>query len=271
MSVHRTIVFLLTLSVCLVVTANACAAAPAWDIQSISSPNNFLPGEESGEDKYQVFIVNNGGEVTDGTPITITDTLPKGLGVQSLELRSPRGLNPNISGGCQPPVTIDEVTTVSCKVTNKLQPDSEPAVLNPSNVLFLQINVTVPSTAAGTLVNQVEVNGGGAAAVSAKSENEASFEEAQAGFEEFQTELTGPDGLPVVGAGTRPYQFTTAVAVNTVKGKTPGSPQVTAGGDLKNVEVSLPPGLAGNQLAVERCTARQFNTNLVNGKEGAGG
>ena len=65
--------------------ADAATPAPAWDIQSISAPTNFLPGEASGEDRYQVFLTNSGSKPrTDQSPITITDTLPKRLGVKSL-------------------------------------------------------------------------------------------------------------------------------------------------------------------------------------------
>jgi hypothetical protein len=255
---------LLTLSVCLTASANTYAATPAaaWDIQSLSTPTAFLPGEDSGEDRYQVFITNSGGKATDQSPITITDTLPRGLGVKDVELRSPRGGNPIISSGCKAPVTTDEVTTVSCEVTNALQPVSEPARLDPGNILFLEVKTEVPPAAAGTLVNRVEVSGGEAKAVTEEFENQASAEDAKAGFEEFEAQLTGPDGLPATGADARPYQFTTTFALNTVT-QAPGSlaPVVAAGGNLREVEVALPPGLAGNPAALTRCTAQQFNTN----------
>jgi hypothetical protein len=264
MSSRKPIVSLLALAICLAAGANANAATPkaAWDIQSISAPTNFLPGEASGEDRYQVFIANSGGEPTNGTPITIVDALPKGLGVKSVELRSPRGGNPIISEGCDPPLTVAEVTTVSCEVTNALKPEYEPARLEPSNALFLEVKVTVPPGASGTLVNRVKVEGGGAATLSAEAENEASTENAKAGFEEFQAELTGPDGLPVSEADSHPYEYTTSFALNTIT-EAPGKlhPVVAAEGNLREIEVTLPPGLAGNPTAVTRCTAQQFNTN----------
>jgi hypothetical protein len=265
MNARKPIVALLALLLCFAVDANAGAATPtpAWDIQSISAPTNFLPGEESGEDRYQVFLTNSGAEPTDESPITIVDTLPRGLGVKGVELRSPRGGSPNISGGCQAPVTVAEVTTLTCEVTNALLPGDEPARLEPGNALFLQINTSVPADAAGTLVNQVRVEGGGAATVSAEAENEASSENAKAGFEEFQAQLTGPDGLPVSAADSHPYQYTTSFAVNTIT-EAPGSghPVVAAGGNLREIEVTLPPGLAGNPTAIGRCTAQQFNTTV---------
>jgi hypothetical protein len=265
MSARKLHLFLLALALCLALSAEASAAtpSPAWDIQLISAPTNFLPGEASGEDRYQVFITNSGGKPTDESPIAIVDTLPKGLGVKGLELRSPRGSSPNITGGCKAPTTVGEVTTVSCEVTNALLPGDEPARLEPGNMLFLEVKTTVPPDAAGTLVNHVKVEGGGAATVTAEAKNQASTEDAKAGFEEFQAELTGPDGLPATGADSHPYQYTTSFAVNTVT-EAPGSghPLVAAEGNLREIEVTLPPGLVGNPTAVERCTGQQFNTQL---------
>jgi hypothetical protein len=238
----------------------AAPASPAWDVQSIPMPTNFIPGEEGGEDTYQLFLVNSGAKATDGSPITITDTLPKGIGVKGLELRAPRGANPTIpAGGCEAPATVGEVTTVSCEVTNALLPKVEPARLEPGEGLLLRIETTVPPTASGTLVNRVEVKGGGAATVSAEAENQAGVEDAEAGFQEFKAELTGPDGLPVSAADSHPYQYTTSFAVNTITTKPgAGRPLIAAGGNLREIEVALPPGLAGNPTATERCTAQQF-------------
>ena len=265
MRARKPIVGLSALALCLAVSANANAATlkPAWDIQSISAPTNFIPGEESGEDRYQVFIANSGGAPSDASPITITDTLPKGLGVKSVELRSPRGSSPIISEGCKAPVTVAEVTTVSCEVTNALKPEYEPARLEPSNMLFLEVRVTVPPNATGSLLNRVEVSGGGATAVSTEAENEATTEDAKAGFEEFRAKLTGPDGLAVSAADSHPYEYTTSFALNTIT-EAPGQqhPVVAAEGNLREIEVALPPGLAGNPTAVGRCTAQQFNTNV---------
>ena len=64
--------------------------APAWSIQSLSTPTNFVPGDESGRANYQTYITNSGGKVTDQSPITITDTLPAGLEVSGVRLSSTR-------------------------------------------------------------------------------------------------------------------------------------------------------------------------------------
>ena len=115
----------------------------------------------------------------------------------------------------------------------------------------------------GPLHNRVEVVGGGAAeAAAVESENELSSEAAQAGFEEFKAELTGADGKPVTGADSHPYQYTTSFGANLVAAPAESSaPFLPAQGDLKEIEVALPPGLAANPRVTPRCTAQQFTTH----------
>jgi hypothetical protein len=248
-------------------TASATAApvsSPAWAVQSIAAPTNFLPGDESGLDRYQVEITNSGGATTNRDPITIVDTLPVGLAVDHIELRVPRNNGINIApAGCKTK-TSGEVSTVSCEVTealDALQPGIEPARLDPGNQLVLTIIVKTAATVSGTLVNQIEVKGGGAQPVSQEAENQASAADAQAGYQEFHARLLGADGRPATGAGSRPYQYVTSFALNMVSTE-PGSPTdfVPAEGDLKEIEVKLPPGLSGNPTAIERCTQQQFAT-----------
>jgi uncharacterized repeat protein (TIGR01451 family) len=230
---------------------------PVLSIQSLAAPTNFALNSKA---NYQVFITNNGGKTTDQSEITITDTLPAGLEVERVDLFGPRQSSQDIDKDCEVDVA-GEVSTVTCKVTDALRPQTEPAKLFPTNGLFLEIRVAVPPDAAGTLVNQVEVEGGGAAAATANVENEVSAKDPPAGFAEFKAELTGPDGLPVGAAASHPYQYTTSFAVNLVPSP-PGSafPFVPAEGDLKDVEVALPPGLAANPTAVDRCSAQDFIT-----------
>jgi hypothetical protein len=266
MSTVRKFLILSALTGALAVPASAAAATPtpAWDIQSLAVPTNFEAGDASGAARYQVFVANSGGKVTDPTvaSITITDTLPAGIEVKEVGLFAAKGAGTDISKGaaCKTE-TAGETTTVSCEVTDALSPKVEPAKLYPGDALALEIRVGIPSSATSTLVNHVEVEGGGAAAVSAQSENRVSSEDPPAGFEEYKAGWTGVDGLPSTGADSHPYQYTTAFGVNVVKGPASSSAAfIPAGGDLREIEVALPPGLAGNPTSIERCNAQQFNT-----------
>ncbi len=246
------------------VPANAAnpSAAPAWAIQSIAAPTRFAPGDETGRDHYLVYFTNSGDSPTDGSPVTVTDTLPAGLTVKAVTLLSPRT---TLEFGA-PPVCAQELSSggavkVTCEVTEAIHPSLEPAKLYPDNHLILDIAVSTPLNASGTLANKVEVRGGGANPASLETNNQASTEDARAGFEYFHAELAGPDGSPATSADSHPYSYVTSFATNTVPTE-PGSAAtyLPAGGDLKEIEVMLPPGLIGNPTAIQRCTPQQFTT-----------
>jgi hypothetical protein len=244
--------------------AIAATPAPAWSIQPLASPTVFLSGEQSELNKkprYQVFVTNNGAEKTDSSPIKIVDTLPAGLTVKSVELAPSRGGLGSLGNVCKTEVS-GEVSTVSCEVAEPVPPKLEPARLSPGDQMLLEIKVSVLPSGSGPLVNRVKVEGGGAETVTAEGENEIGNEGAKAGFEEFRAELSGADGRPASAADTHPYQYTTSFGLNVV----PAPPGATgsvlpAEGDVKEIEVALPPGLAGNPTATPRCTAQQFTTH----------
>jgi uncharacterized repeat protein (TIGR01451 family) len=266
MRFNRTLLTTLVFSVIGIVPASASAAAatpvPAWSIQSLSMPTNFTPGDESGSDRYQVFVTNSGGAATNRSPITITDTLPAGLTVKEVIFSPARlvvGEAPQFCHTTTDPVT--KVSTVSCEVSEPVPPKREPARFSPGDAMLLEVKVAVPPTADGTLINRVEVAGGGAEQVIGESKNQVSGEDAKAGFEEFSTQLTGVDGRPITAADAHPYEYTTSFGVNMVP-TPPGSAAsfVPAQGDLRQVEVALPPGLIGNPTAIPRCSAQDFTT-----------
>jgi hypothetical protein len=252
--------------------APAAAPSPAWTIQSLASPTSFDASHPAGLDNYQVHVTNSGGHETDGSQITIVNTLPKGLTVEKVSLFPPRQILTDIAPAptCETN-TVSDVTTVTCQVTESVLPSAQPAKLNPGDELLLQITVATPPSASGSLINHVRVEGGGAGVVEGKFENRVADAHTPAGFTEFETTLTGPDGLPATGAASHPYQYTTSFAVN-LERTPPGSsyPVAPAEGELREIEVALPPGLAGNPTAVGRCTPQQFNTFETKSSEGQG-
>ncbi len=246
-------------------SAQAATPAPAWSVRSVAVPTNFEPGDKSGKSFYEVMVANDGGALTDGTPITITDTLPAGLTVKGVELEL---LATTGSGSADFAPSIcktekaGEISTVTCKIEEGLPTAIEPARVWPSEQLRLVIKVAIPASASGLLENSAQVEGGGGLAASTVSDNEASEEPAAAGLSEFNAELSGPDGAPVTAAASHPFQFTTSFAVNTERTPLGSAAEIVpAEGDLKDIEVALPAGLIGNPTAVERCTAQQFNTS----------
>ncbi len=256
-----TLLATMLLGMAIATPARAATPAPSWSIHGVAAPTNFAPGESSGVDLYEVTVANNGAEVTDSSEITISDTLPAGLTVKSVELPLRIGSDTKefAEEACETE-TVSGVSTVTCTITEAL-PAKEPAKLYPAEQLRMVIRVAVPPTAAGTLENRVEVQGGGAEPASLTSHNQASAEPAPPGFQEFHAELTGVDGKPLGQAGGHPFQYTTSFAINTeIAPPGAASPLAPARGDIKDIEVALPPGLIGNPTATARCTAQQFNT-----------
>lgn len=238
----------------------ARAATPVWNIRSIPAPTNFAPGDTAHDYNYEVIVANRGGSVTDGGPITVTDTLPPRLTVRSVELlvRSTGGIRDYGETACGSE-TSGEVTTVKCTLTSSLPAAYEPTSFYPSEAFRMIVHVDVPAEASGLLQNTAEVAGGTSAAVSVTSQNPATPEPAEPGLEEFRAELTDAEGQPVTQGGGHPLAYTTSFAVNTELPEAGGSlPFVPAGGDVKNIEVRLPPGLVGNPQAAPRCTQQQF-------------
>jgi hypothetical protein len=251
---------LASLALCAASFAQA-APAPAWRIHSVAVPTSFEPGNGSGQDFYEVTIENSGGAPTNGNQLTLTDTLPAGLTVTSLELplRRDENLIDEAAEFCDTG-TGGGVSTVTCTIPAEL-PQSTPALVGPSEQLRLIIHVAVPPSATGTLVNFARIQGGGAPAAQTTSSNPVSEDPASSGFEAFEAALTDDAGRLLTQAGSHPYQYSTYFAVNT-KPTPPGTPSpfVPAGGDVKDIEVQLPPGLVGNPTAAARCTAQDFNT-----------
>jgi hypothetical protein len=80
------------------------------------------------------------------------------------------------------------------------------------------------------------------------------------GAEGFDVTATEADGSPATQAGSHPYEITTTVDFNIAPGSEsePGGPYTE--GDLKDLQVELPPGLIENPTAVPRCSLAAFHT-----------
>jgi hypothetical protein len=84
----------------------------------------------------------------------------------------------------------------------------------------------------------------------------------------MEVSITNQDGTPDTQAGSHPFAFTTTLAINTEEREGYIAP---AGGDVKDIEASLPPGFVGDPAAVQQCTLEQFRAdaieNLIDFKE----
>lgn len=86
----------------------------------------------------------------------------------------------------------------------------------------------------------------------------AASAQANFGLKEFDTYFAEADGSPAVQAGSHPYELVTTLAVNTVPdpkfGETPDE-------ELKDLEVALPAGFAGDPGAMPTCSSEDFVTS----------
>jgi len=261
--------------------ATVAAPIPAWEITSLATPTNFVPGDSGGDYSYDVRVVNIGTKVMDGSDITIVDTLPSHLeaGTPELKVRfqgagspPPEPVLVDLGPSCDEEESAPETVTLSCTVSQLPGDQHSTAALGPLEELKLVVPVFTPSAVGEgqTLTNHVEVEGGGAAPASASFQNEVSSEPAASGFAYFRTRVSDEEGNPATLAGSHPFQMTTSFALDTTPGRGNDAAFVAAGGDLKDVHVLLPPGLVGNPNAATPCSAQDFTT-IVGRTVGNGG
>ncbi len=215
-------------------SAGAVVPGPGWSVQSIAAPTNFVPGnEEEEEQEYRIYITNTGSRATDGSPVTITDTLPQGVAYRSDELfdYARLGANPTLEG-CGDPCSYS-------------------AVVPAGDILELNIEVIVPLSAPkGGITNTVTVTGGGAALASVTTKNAISNTPAQLAIDDFGFGVTGLDGSPDTQAGDHPYAVSTSLGFTS---ENIGGGLFSPPEGIKDVVTDLPLGLAGSVLAAPRC------------------
>ncbi len=252
------------LATTLISTGNAVAApAPGWSLDSVAVPTNFTPGG-SEEPSYQVTAFNVGGAATNGSQITLTDRLPAGLELESVELRLPTpestaDFGSELCSGDESGAS----TVVSCVIPPAVAGAFEPTRVRPGESLTAVVYVRVPADVAGPLLNEVEIEGGGVAAQVAQSRNEASAQPAPAGLSEASAAAFDESGQVLTQAGGRPFQYVTTYAVNTATAPGERLTYLPSGGNVKDIEVALPPGLVGNPTAVSTCGVNQFQGQQV--------
>jgi len=234
------------------VAASAAEASPAWRVVQATAPTNLVPGSEAGKGpfavpRWGVFITNVGG-ATAG-PAIVTDTLPTGISV-------PVGSQPEIgmSSGSKAARTTKPCSvsgqTVTCEVSESL---------SPGQLAQIAIPLAVAPTAAGELVNQVSVFGGGTPAVSSRGVATLSSAEPSFGFlpgTGLRASAFDESGLTPT-AGSHPYDVEIGAEFPSVSLSSGEAFRPAQG--LRNVRFDLPDGLVVNPSAVPmRCTSPEL-------------
>ncbi len=211
----------------------ATASAPAWTISSTHYPTNF--GESGAQPRYLLTVINAGGASTDGSAITITDTLPAGLTATSVNVPTvPTQVFTNLTSSCT-------TAPAQCTFSGSLPPGAP---------LQVEVDVQIEPSASGTVTNTANVSGGGAASATTTDPTTISSTPPAFGIQSFGAAFTNADGSPDTQAGSHPDALTTFFNLTT-------SHDVPIG-VAKDIHVDLPPGVIGNPEAVPRCPQRLY-------------
>ena len=196
------------------------------------SPSNIHPGEKS---ILELYYFDTGAEA--GTA-TVTDTLPMGLTVGS-----------PLQSDCTGSGRIVTCSVHSDEVSYMSRPQE------------LDIPVEVAEGLSGEATDSATIGGPGAPNVEHAS-IPAKFSSASStfGLAAFDVFASNEDGTLDTQAGSHPFDFTVAFAMNTEFVDEGGEErQVVAGGEERDIDVKLPPGLVGNAQAAPKCSRARFD------------
>ncbi len=217
---------------------SATASGPAWSISAEANPTNLSPNSSSnqGLPNATVVTVRNLGD----TPISGAE-IPIKI---AFNLQGLTPLEINLTNGtCVQPAG-------PCTFTGIVPARHD-----------LVVRIPVKTGAPGAAFNTATVSGGvaGGAAVApatVKQQLQVSASPAPFGIQpsSLVAEFVDANDGPTTQAGSHPFNLTVDFKFNTAIAGFEG-PQLSASQDVKDVAVELPPGLAGNELAVGQCTA----------------
>ncbi|HEV7495823.1 hypothetical protein [Baekduia sp.] len=254
---------------------------PGWRLDNFATPTNFSAAHNaapcvdtltnntvSGQfcDSYQLTATNAGAESADGTPVTLTDTLPPGLTVQRIEFvwaghgaQAAGLLDRDLSDGLCTATPTASTNPVSCQLDTSgfgLPP------IAPDDSLRMIIYVTVDDPgASGPLTSSGTVAGGGAPAISTTLHNQISSETPTFGMSALTATISDADGTADTQAAAHPYELVTRIDLANRFGSTAANPTFgfTSVEDVRDVVVDLPLGLLGSSVSTPRCTLAQLS------------
>jgi uncharacterized repeat protein (TIGR01451 family) len=210
--------------------ALAFADSPAWTVSAIARPTDFVAGDHGGNDFYEVTVTNTGDAPSNGSTVTITDTLPAGLapaaGVSGTELLAAAPLS---------------CAGLTCTYSG---------IVAAGDTLTIRIPVNVESFTSSGETNVVNVVGGGA--------SEASVTTPVMTSSVFPGFGIAPGSFLTTLASTQAgahADLTTSFSLNT-------NAEGGAGGNTKDTVVDLPVGFAGDPAATPTCTETQLEGKL---------
>jgi hypothetical protein len=218
--------------------ATAATQVPAWQITSVSEPTNPAPGDVG--DELIISAVNIGGRATDGSTITLSDTLPLGLSTQAVVGADMLTGRQGIEG-----------TALPCSSTQTTATCTDSQIAEPGDVIVMRITVAVEAPTGATLTNHAIVAGGGGETATASAAIAISTSPAAPGIAPGSLAV----GLSTTQAGAHP-NLTTTFAFNT-------SAFAHVSAAPKDTLLDLPVGLVGNTVGITRCPIADIEGGLT--------
>jgi hypothetical protein len=233
--------------------ARAVTPAPAWQIRTLTGPTNISPtkGVELTEGgRVTVLASDVGGQPTDGSTVTVTDTLPAGV-------------TPVIATIIE---TLAGTEETECPIVGQTVTCTDTTLLGALNQgqLRVRIKVSVTPGTSGTLPNTATVcsESGVPACASADEPITVSAQEPPFGLADFSTYDANAAGAQDTQAGDHPSALVTTFDINTAfSGVGENLGEVFGVEDLKDVVVDLPVGLVGDPQATPKCPEYDLTGN----------
>ncbi|MDA0165957.1 polysaccharide deacetylase family protein [Solirubrobacter ginsenosidimutans] len=185
--------FALAAGLFLLVPASPAFAAPDLTVSATHAAPTFLRTTAPNTTVYagtlMLTVTNGGADPTDGTPVTVTERLPTGLG--SLINNPGFGAGPTTASGTG--WTCTGTTTSTCTRSDALAAGASYPPIT--------VNVTVANNAAASLANAPTVNGGGDASLATGADTiPTAVDACPNGFAAGQNVTFGPP-TPVIDSG----------------------------------------------------------------------
>ena len=251
-----------------------------WWAYTSAYPSDLAPGSNG---ILGVNIKNMGAEPSSG-PITVTDTLPAGVSATKAggteesggreilspqqeekvgEVGRPAGTRWVCTGNGSGERDIDGATVITCTSNPRVLPHV-PYGAGGNFREFVNVGIAVSvgaGAASGAFANQVSVSGGGAAeATSVSDPLTVSSSLPGFGFSGWDVWFSSADGQPDTQAGSHPYDSIFAFTFNQLASNEPPLAfKRMAGGEVRTLEVELPPGFFGFPHATPECTRAQLD------------
>ncbi len=250
----------LTLIGCIASASASAAEEPVYTIKAVWGDTYLPPG---GEAQF-TLKPQNVGTVDGSGPLTITDQLPTGVTVKSIETDE----NGDIATNC----TGVGTETVTCELLaeedNARKPGpgaGNPFALFPTGYLRpIFINVDVSPSANGTSTNLATISGGGYAGTATDTDpvtfsaTPANFGLVPGGFLSDVFDGEAPTGQPLRQAGAHPYELRVDFDLNQETGVYSNIRYTGPHGHIRDAIVTSPRGLIGNPEAMPKCDPDDF-------------